>query len=281
MRLAKLAFEKTGCKSGKATGNLLCIHGLNSHKRVFDGMKGYLSEKMDVYCLDLRNHGDSEWKETMTYDEMMEDIIHLMNELEITKTSLLGHSLGGKIAMNLAGNYPERVARLGLIDIGPFAYWDFDEFPVTANNIIGLELLKKFKFEGKGIDEIRTIMKTMLKNNESKTKFVMNNIEQNPRSTLDYRWISNMRVINDTYQANTLFTIENNPPFNSPTLAMIGNRSEYINFRKLDLFKKHYPNVLIEEFEGDHFFFVEESQYERVKKVTKEFFEKDSIVTQQ
>jgi pimeloyl-ACP methyl ester carboxylesterase len=69
--------------------------------------------------VDLRNHGDSDHHESMTYKEMAEDVIKLMDKLLINKFTLLGHSMGGKTAMTLATLFPDRLDGLVVVDTAP------------------------------------------------------------------------------------------------------------------------------------------------------------------
>ncbi len=259
MSVTRLAFEKTLCAGEKSLGKLVLVHGMNSHKGVFQPFVRHFNKLTDVYSLDLRNHGDSEWKDTNSYDEMTDDILFTLDDLEVEKATFIGHSLGGKICMNLTAKHPDRVQGLGLIDIGPFDYWDFNKFSITANSYLGLQALTGLKLAGKGLPEIREQLLAITKD-EAKTNFILTAIEPNPLNTLNYRWMTNLRVLRDTYLLNSHWTIEGTPQFQGPVLAMIGERSEYIDFRDLQRFRNYYPNVDFETFKGDHFFFLEERE---------------------
>ena len=71
---------------------------------------------------DLRNHGDSPHAKSMSYREMTDDVLALLDRLVLDKTYLMGHSLGGKVAMVCALLCPQRVRQLIVIDIAPVAY---------------------------------------------------------------------------------------------------------------------------------------------------------------
>ena len=76
-----------------------------------------------VCALDLRNHGRSSHAASMTYPEMAADVIRFVDEqLGVREISVIGHSMGGKVAMELALAYPDRVANLVVVDISPVAY---------------------------------------------------------------------------------------------------------------------------------------------------------------
>jgi pimeloyl-ACP methyl ester carboxylesterase len=73
-------------------------------------------------ALDLRNHGSSPWAEAMDYPAMVEDAAETLGALGARPAAVLGHSMGGKLAMALALLRPEAVARLVVADIAPVAY---------------------------------------------------------------------------------------------------------------------------------------------------------------
>lgn len=69
--------------------------------------------------VDLRNHGESDHHESMTYKEMAEDVIRLMDKLLVKKFTLVGHSMGGKTAMSLATLFQDRLDGLIVVDTAP------------------------------------------------------------------------------------------------------------------------------------------------------------------
>jgi len=80
------------------------------------------SEDYEVYLIDARNHGRSEHSDDMSFESMAEDIKELMTHLELDSIHLLGHSMGGKVAMKMAMMYPELIEKMIVVDIGPKAY---------------------------------------------------------------------------------------------------------------------------------------------------------------
>jgi esterase len=75
-----------------------------------------------VIAVDMRNHGLSPHEDNMSYADMAADIVELMDSLKIERAHLLGHSMGGKVGMQIAMNYPQRVAKLIVADIAPVTY---------------------------------------------------------------------------------------------------------------------------------------------------------------
>lgn len=101
---------------------LVILHGLFGSGRNWTGIARRLAEAWHVYALDLRNHGDSPWAETMDYPAMAGDVSAFLDRQGLDRVALLGHSMGGKTAMALALAQPERIGSLTVVDIAPVAY---------------------------------------------------------------------------------------------------------------------------------------------------------------
>ena len=101
---------------------LLMLHGLFGSASNWRTVGRQLANRREVLAADLRNHGASPWCDTMTYAEMAADVLLLLNQRAYCRVDLLGHSMGGKVAMVFALRYPERVRRLAVVDMAPVAY---------------------------------------------------------------------------------------------------------------------------------------------------------------
>jgi len=98
--------------------NLLIAHGLFGSARNWGVIAKRLSDEREVTCVDMRNHGLSDWKDTQSYPEMGDDLAEVIDG----RWDVLGHSMGGKAAMLLALQHPEKVRKLVIADIAPVAY---------------------------------------------------------------------------------------------------------------------------------------------------------------
>ena len=95
------------------------LHGLFGSGRNWRSIAQQLAARHRVLAFDLRNHGASPWAEGMSYAEMADDLRVSLHERGIERTALLGHSMGGKVAMLAALLYPGEVERLVVVDIAP------------------------------------------------------------------------------------------------------------------------------------------------------------------
>ena len=109
-------------KQSGSGADLVLIHGLFGSLDNLNMIAKELSQYFKVTNLDVRNHGDSFHENNMNYSDLARDIINLLDHLHIDKAHILGHSMGGKIAMEIALTFPERVIKLIVADISPVKY---------------------------------------------------------------------------------------------------------------------------------------------------------------
>lgn len=119
MESVELAFEELGSPGDTP---LIILHGFFASSRNWRQVAEKLAAKYHVYVLDMRNHGASPHHPLMDYPAMAADLLLFMENRELTTASLLGHSMGGKVAMWFALNHPERMDKLIVADIAPVSY---------------------------------------------------------------------------------------------------------------------------------------------------------------
>ncbi len=101
---------------------IVLIHGLFGSLENLGMVAKPLSENYQVISIDVRNHGSSFHENSMAYEELASDVINVLAHLNITQAHFLGHSMGGKIAMQIALSYPDKVDKLIVADIAPVHY---------------------------------------------------------------------------------------------------------------------------------------------------------------
>ena len=124
----KLAFEVFGDATQPP---LIILHGFFASARNWRNVAEKLATQFYVYVLDQRNHGGSFHDAVMDYPTMTMDLLRFIEQQGLSRVSLLGHSMGGKVTMWFALNYPDRVDKLIVVDIAPVSY------PHNLNNTIG------------------------------------------------------------------------------------------------------------------------------------------------
>ena len=134
---------------------LVLLHGMLGSSRNWQTAGADLAAHFHVLAPDLRNHGRSPHAATMTYEEMMADVMVWADAHGIARATWMGHSMGGKVAMLLACRQPERVERLVVVDIAPRNYfWPQHRASFAAMNELNLADLgsraeAEMRFEGR------------------------------------------------------------------------------------------------------------------------------------
>jgi esterase len=198
---------------------LVILHGMLGSSRNWQTAGRDLTARFHVLALDLRNHGASPRGETMSYPEMADDVIGWLDALGLSRVTLLGHSMGGKIAMVLACRHPERVERLILVDIAPKDYhWVAHRAEFAAMNELDLEHLTsraeaELKFEARVPDW-------------AMRKFLATNLDRKEGG--GWRWLINLPAL-----TAALPVLEKNPlgpsdRYLGPTLVIAGGKSNYL-----------------------------------------------------
>lgn len=107
---------------GEGHPPLIVLHGFLGSSRNWTGTGRSLAERFHVRALDLPNHGSSPALEPAGYDQMVLAVLETLDRLQLDKVHLMGHSLGGKVAMRTACRHPERIEHLYVLDIAPRQY---------------------------------------------------------------------------------------------------------------------------------------------------------------
>jgi esterase len=122
---------------------LVILHGLFGSQRNWQAVAKRLAGSYHVYTVDLRNHGRSPWAPTMTFAEMSEDLKAFLDRHDLQSAIILGHSVGGKIAMTFALEHPARTAELIVVDVAPVAYTHSFLPYVRAMQAVNLDGLRR------------------------------------------------------------------------------------------------------------------------------------------
>jgi pimeloyl-ACP methyl ester carboxylesterase len=108
-------------RAGGGRHSCLMIHGFGEGGYVWDRVLPAIASRYDAIAPDLRGHGDSAWDAEARYDVQahIEDVVHVIRALDLHRLVLVGHSMGGEIAIHVAAQCADRVAGLVIVDFGP------------------------------------------------------------------------------------------------------------------------------------------------------------------
>ncbi|MEL6820123.1 MAG: alpha/beta fold hydrolase [Calditrichota bacterium] len=221
---------------GKRLGNgppLIILHGLLGSSDNWFTLGRRMSESYNVHLLDQRNHGRSPHDSDIDYRLMANDVVEYARDNGLAPAILIGHSMGGKTAMSLAANYPERVSYLVILDIAPKKY------PAGAFDDIfaALQSLNLSEFQTRG--EIDTALAKHLPE-AGLRGFLLKNIKR--ASEGGFGWKMNLPAL--ATNLNKLTDIPNLPePFTGPCRFVNGSNSRYVQPADHPQILQHFPNA--------------------------------------
>lgn len=222
---------------------VLILHGLFGTLDNWQTIAKGLSAHFTVFILDLRNHGKSPHTEGVyDYPTLAEDIATFMQERWIFSANIIGHSMGGKVAMQLALNYPDLVEKLVVVDIVPKKYSGGHEMVFKALNTLNLSTLKDRK-------EAEIYLMTQLDNDAGTVQFMLKNLSrQTDAEGGGFEWKMNLTVLNRDY--HILMDTVSGEPFEKDTLFIRGSVSAYIKDSDFPIIHQSFPKAQVVTIEG-------------------------------
>ncbi len=230
-------FQPTS-ENQKSSGDIVILHGLFGSSKNWVTVAKFLSNFGSVYTLDQRNHGDSPHTNEHSIKLMSEDLEEFLSDHQIQNPVLLGHSMGGLVAMYFDFTHPGILKELIIQDIAPRSYpFAYDKeiqamsFPLdgfSSRNDIDAEMAKY-------------LPDTFIR------QFLQMSLER--MDSGEYRWKLNVAGLN---QARRVFEDVFNEIKTSKTktLFLVGGNSDYISKDDLDLIEKKFSNLLIKTIPG-------------------------------
>lgn len=195
----------------------------------------FASAGFQVHSIDLRNHGKSFHSEEFNYEVMVEDVKNYIHVHQLKNSIVLGHSMGGKVAMLLATMYPNLVSKLIIADIGPKYY-----APHHQTILAGLNAVDFSKNPSRS--EVDQILTSFISDFGTR-QFLLKNLYWKTPEQLAFRF--NLKVFNDKIEIiGTALPFENK--FDGPTLFLRGDKSDYILDSDFETIYHHFPNAIID-----------------------------------
>lgn len=209
---------------------VVLLHGLFGSLENLGAVAKVLAEDFSVYSVDLRNHGRSPHHEMMNYELMANDVIRLMDSLNLTEAVLLGHSMGGKVAMEVALRAPDRISGLIVADIAPVRY------PPHHHQVFaGLQglALSAITSRAQADKELAAYI-----NEASVRSFLLKNLVKTSAS--GFQWRMNLSAIAKHYE-HIMAGQSSESSYDKPVLFIKGGSSDYILPRHQDAILSLFP----------------------------------------
>ena len=215
---------------------LVILHGMLGSSRNWQTTGRDLAGRFHVLALDLRNHGDSPHDGEMSYATMVEDVIAWLDALGLGQITLLGHSMGGKVAMLLACRHPERVTALVIVDIAPKDYyWPAHRAEFAAMNELDLANLAS-RAAAEKLFEAKVSDWAM-------RKFLLTNLVQVDGH---WQWSVNLPALTAALAAMEANPLQPTDCFAGPTLFIAGGKSRYVTAEDHAAIRRYFPAARIE-----------------------------------
>lgn len=217
--------------SAKQKQPLIILHGLLGSMDNWRSQAKGLSQLQPVITVDLRNHGNSPHLQGMSYREMYDDVVSLAQHLSIESFDLLGHSMGGKVAMQLALSRSELINRLIVVDIAPKPY------PLWHQETLHAMLTAPIETFRSRSDADNYLKQTI--SDQTERNFIIKNLQRNEEGSFD--WKVNLKEISRGYLKIAGFTTAEQQ-FNKDTLFIKGQNSTYIQDSDAPIISQLFPN---------------------------------------
>ncbi|MBR9919672.1 MAG: alpha/beta fold hydrolase [Bacteroidetes bacterium] len=218
---------------------MVILHGLFGTLDNWQTLGKAWADHFSIYLVDQRNHGRSPQLPELNYSLMASDLREFMENNWIHHSHILGHSMGGKTAMQFATSNPDMVDKLIIVDIAPRKYEGghqtifealLDLDPASINNRDEADEALQKRIPEKGIRQ-----------------FLLKNLTRSKDG--GYNWKMNLPVIHQHYP-DILDNIHFEQPFEGETLFIRGSKSNYIEDKDLDNIRTFFPNARLETVEN-------------------------------
>lgn len=219
---------------------VIILHGLLGSLDNWQAIARVLSTHYQIIVPDQRNHGRSPHSPNFSYELLAEDILELMEDLNLENASVIGHSMGGKVAMKLALNHSEKISKAVFADIAPAQYEDRHQTVFKALLTVNLELLESRQ-------QAEGILFSIIGEDQTTIQFLMKGLYRDEAN--QFKWRFNVRALYDAYFKISA-GICSNMPFTRPVLFIKGEMSDYINPANYTEINSLFPNNRLLEIAG-------------------------------
>lgn len=225
-------------------------HGLFGQGKNWTTIGRQLADDYSIALVDMPNHGRSPWTGELSYPGMAELLADFLEDPstgsghrpsqssgDVRPWTLVGHSMGGKIAMMVALMRPELVERLVVVDIAPVDYGgrgEFDQYVAAMQNLDLTAVSSRQAADDQLADGVP---------DPTIRSFLLQNLRRSERPGPGWRWQMNLQLLGDRLDVLNGFPELRTAPFDGPTLWVAGENSDYIRPEYLPAMKRLFPQV--------------------------------------
>lgn len=210
------------------------LHGLLGSSRNWTTIGKALQSDYDVHALDLRNHGNSPHADSMRWAEMLTDLKFYLETNSIEKCILMGHSLGGKVAMRFACEYPEIVEKLIIVDIAAKVYPPYHDAEFRAMKRITVGELSSRK-------EAEELLEPLVPD-WAMRQFLLTNLVRDEQ-TGGFKWQVNLEDLHASLPHIRMNALSERDHYDGQAFLIIGGLSKFVEEGDLEAMRQWLPNV--------------------------------------
>jgi pimeloyl-ACP methyl ester carboxylesterase len=224
---------------GESGPHVIILHGLFGMSDNWHMIAKELSHEYRVHALDLRNHGRSPHDPDMSYDAMADDIMEYMESQAVPAAALIGHSMGGKVAMTFSLKNPGMTLGLVVVDISPREYENRHDHIFEAFCTFPVDTMSSR-------DEATRLM-TERVGNEATALFLLKNLRRNGQG--GFEWKIPVPILRKEY-GHISSENKSDIPYEGPTLFIRGEKGSYLIPADAPLLEKLFPSFAMHTIPG-------------------------------
>ncbi|MFP4673529.1 MAG: alpha/beta fold hydrolase [Opitutales bacterium] len=216
---------------------LVILHGLLGSSRNWTTVAKGLQARFDVYAPDLRNHGRSPHADDMAWPELMGDLDRMLQQNGLEQAVLIGHSLGGKVAMRYACACPEKASKLVIVDIAAKAYPPYHDKEIQAMRRVPLDEIESRK-DAEDWLEPRISDWAM-------RQFLLTNLIRDGEG--GYKWQVHLEALHANLPILRMDALLQDHWYDGPVLLLTGGKPAFVQAGDAEAMRGRLPNLQTQE----------------------------------
>jgi esterase len=228
---------------------MIIMHGIFGSSDNWLTQARLFSSKYHVFTLDLRNHGQSQHSDEFDYTVMANDLQEFIDSKKLENAIVIGHSMGGKVAMNFALAHPEKLQKLIVVDIAPRPY-NLEHYVILE----GLKAIPITTLQSR--TEADEVLSQFVPEPDVR-QFLLKNLQRKPEG--GFTWKLNLPVIGNKLK-NIGLDLQFSGRFEKPTLFVRGGRSSYVRDEDMTRIREIFPKAELVTLDTGHWVQAEKPQ---------------------
>ena len=217
---------------------VVLLHGLFGNLDNLKSLGSELEKSHQVIRVDLPNHGQSLHVDDLTFEIIIDQLNKVVDECHIKKTHIVGHSMGGKVALAYSLIHPEKCLSIVAADIAPAKY--------TRRHDTVFDALQSLPLDGKS--DRRAALQHLIDSNvdNATSQFLLKNLQ---RTELGFRWKMNLDGLYNSYN-NLIDWPYSQLQYNGPCLFLLGGDSNYVTAEHRNVIIAQFPKASAKTIQG-------------------------------